>query len=201
MKYSWSWSVEDFFGYNIHIHEEYFCLRTWSLSMSNKRLSQLEKNLESQYKILGAAEDGINQAQSTVAVAKYELEIDTSILPKIRKYEEEYFRILADYSQDIVFEEADAQIVLALIAEELVRLKEKSDLSDVVLEKLARIEEKIDAPGVTADAKLKATLSVFPPFLGLCYEGQVDTENFCRKYLPTFTNLVKKAQKKIFDLG
>ncbi|MEB3180856.1 MAG: hypothetical protein VKL59_17770 [Nostocaceae cyanobacterium] len=60
---------------------------------------------------------------------------------------------------------------------------------------MTQIEDKLNEPGVTADAKLKGTLSIFPPFIGLSYEAQLDTENFCRKYFPTFTRLIKGAKK------
>lgn len=164
--------------------------------MISPRLSKLQKNLDAQYKLLGAAEDGINQAQSKVAAAKYEMEIDEDIRPRIHKYEEEYFALLQQESPSMTFVEADAQAVVDVLNQEIVRVQRQPDnYTADILELLKRMEAKLNEPGVTADAKLKGTLSMFPPFIGLSYEAQLDTENFCRKYFPTFTRLIKGAKK------
>lgn len=159
------------------------------------RLAQLEKNLKAQYTLLGAAEEGINQAQSKTAVAKYEMEIEDDIRPKIRRYEEEYFQLLGQCALDVTFAEADADAAIGAIAQEIQTVRRQPDLPADMLAALERIEAKLNEPGVTADAKLKGTLSVFPPFIGLSYEAQLDTESFCRKYFPTFTRLIKGTKK------
>jgi chromosome segregation ATPase len=149
--------------------------------MISDRLSQLEKNLNAQYKLLAAAEEGINQAQSKVAAAKYEMEIDNDIRPRIQKYEEEYFSLLQQESASVTFVEADAQAVVDALSQEIVRVQRQPDgYTAEILELLKQIEDKLNEE-VTADAKLKGTLSIFPPFIGLSYEAQLDTENFCRQ--------------------
>lgn len=164
--------------------------------MVGDRLSQLNRNLQAQYKLLGAAEQGINQAISKVDAAKYEMEIENDIRPRIRQYEEEYFVVLQQESPNVTFVEADARAVIDVLSQEIVRVQRQPDgYTAEILELLQRIEAKLNEPGVTADAKLKATLSMFPPFIGLSYDAQLDTENFCRKYLPTFTRLIKGAKK------
>jgi predicted nucleic acid-binding Zn-ribbon protein len=149
--------------------------------MISDRLSQLEKNLNAQYKLLAAAEEGINQAQSKVAAAKYEMEIDNDIRPRIQKYEEEYFSLLQQESASVTFVEAEAQAVVDALSQEIVRVQRQPDgYTAEILELLKQIEDKLNEE-VTADAKLKGTLSIFPPFIGLSYEAQLDTENFCRQ--------------------
>ena len=162
--------------------------------MSIVRLSQLEKNLNRLYALLGAAEDGTIGAISKVDKLKYEMEAD-EFKPQIRKVEEELFSLLQQESGDLTFGEMEAQATIDVIAQEVTRVKLQPNLSAQVLTVLERIEVKLNEPGVTADAKLKGTLSIFPPFIGLAYEGQIDTENFCRKYFPTFTRLLKGAKK------
>ncbi|MBD2327323.1 hypothetical protein [Alkalinema sp. FACHB-956] len=159
------------------------------------RIQQIEKNLKLLYAQLGAAEEGAIMAQSTVAKTKYEQEIETDLKPKIRQFEQELFTLLQQESAGLIFGEAEAQATIEVIAQEVKQLQGQPDLDEEMLGLLRRIEAKLNEPGVTADAKLKGTLSIFPPFIGLSYEAQLDTENFCRKYFPTFTRLLKGAKK------
>ena len=158
------------------------------------RLPQLEKNLTRLYALLGAAEDGAIGAISKVDKTKYEFEVD-DLKPQIQKVEEDLFALLQQESSGLTFRDIDAQATIDVIEQEVTRVKLQPNLSEHVLTVLERIEVKLNEPGVTADAKLKGTLSIFPPFIGLAYEGQIDTENFCRKYFPTFTRLLKSAKK------
>lgn len=163
--------------------------------MSIDRFPQLEKNLNRLYAQLGAAEDGMVGAISKIDKIKYQQEIDDEIRPQIHKFEDEWFALLQQEGRALTFGETEAQATIDVIAQEVERVRLQPDLSAQVLVVLARIEAKLNEPGVTADAKLKGTLSIFPPFIGLAYEGQIDTENFCRKYFPTFTRLIKGAKK------
>ncbi|NJR68510.1 MAG: hypothetical protein HC771_07435 [Synechococcales cyanobacterium CRU_2_2] len=128
-------------------------------------------------------------------VIQNEQKLRTKIRPRIRECEEELFALLAQEGGALTFGETEAQATIEVIAQEVERVRLQPDLSERVLGVLGRIEAKLNEPGVTADAKLKGTLSVFPPFIGLAYEGQIDTENFCRKYFPTFTRLIQGAKK------
>ena len=159
------------------------------------RIQQIEKNLKLLYAQLGAAEEGAIKSQSVVLKLKYEQEIEDDLKPQTRKFEQELFTLLQQESQGLIFVETDAQATIDVIAQEVTQLQRQPDLDGEMLVLLQRIEAKINEPGVTADAKLKGTLSIFPPFIGLSYEGQLDTENFCRKYFPTFTRLIKGAKK------
>jgi hypothetical protein len=160
-----------------------------------ERVSELLDLLEILYKRRQSLEKGALITPDDDKVAQNEIKIRSEIRPKIREYEEELFALLQQESSGFVFVEADAQATIDIIAQEVSQARRKADLSAQVLETLQRIEKKLNEPGVTADAKLKGTLSVFPPFIGLAYEGQIDTENFCRKYISTITRLIKGAKK------
>ncbi len=158
------------------------------------RLPQLQKNLSNLYGLLGAAEDGAIGAISKVDKRKYEMEAE-ELKPRIQQAEKDLFGLLEQSGPDLTFVEKDAQATIDAIGTEVVRMKQQPDLSGQMLAILERLEAKLNEPGVTADAKLKGTLSILPPFIGLAYEGQVDTENFCRKYFPTFTRLINNSKK------
>jgi hypothetical protein len=163
--------------------------------MSIARIHETQENLELLYEQRNALEKGALLTPDDEKATQNEQKLRTKIRPKIREFEEELFALLAQESRNLTFGEVDAQATIDVIAQEVERVKLQPDLSAQVLVVLERIEAKLNEPGVTADAKLKGTLSVFPPFIGLAYEGQIDTENFCRKYFPTFTRLIKGAKK------
>jgi hypothetical protein len=162
--------------------------------MVSDRLAQIEKNLNRLYRLLGAAEDGAIGAISKVDKLKYEMETE-DLRPQISKTLEELFLLLNQESSGLTFVETDAQTGIDIIEQEIERLKQKQNLSEQVLGALQRIENHLNQPEATADAKLKGTLSMFPPFIGLSYESQLDTENFFRRYFPTFMGLIKGAKK------
>jgi hypothetical protein len=163
--------------------------------MSIERICEVQESLELLYQQRNALERGSLITPDDEKVIQNEQKLRTKIRPKIRQFEEELFALLAQDGGELTFGEAGAQVTIDAIAQEVERVRLQPDLSAQVLMVLERIEAKLNEPGVTADAKLKGTLSVFPPFIGLAYEGQIDTENFCRNYFPTFTRLIKGAKK------
>jgi hypothetical protein len=164
----------------------------------NNRLKKLEENLEDQYRLLGAAEDGIKEAQSSIDREQYKISIEKRILPIIREYEEEYFTLVATLSSDCIFEQDDIESALESISCEVSRVNQNlAKYPPELVAILAKIEAKLSEPSVAADAKLKATISLLPPFIGLSYDAQLDTENFCRKYFPTFRKLIRNSKKNL----
>jgi hypothetical protein len=163
--------------------------------MSIERIREIQENLELLYEQRNALEKGALLTPDDEKAVQNEQKLRTKTRPRIRAEEEELFALLAQAGGALTFGEADAQATIDVIAQEVERVRLQPDLSAQVLVVLERIEAKLNEPGVTADAKLKGTLSIFPPFIGLAYEGQIDTENFCRKYFPTFTRLIKGAKK------
>jgi hypothetical protein len=61
---------------------------------------------------------------------------------------------------------------------------------------LHKIYIEVSKPGTPAAAKLKGALSMFPPFVSLSYEAEIDTENFFRAHFPTFTSWSKTLARK-----
>ncbi|MGL5059476.1 MAG: hypothetical protein ACRC62_05790 [Microcoleus sp.] len=164
--------------------------------MISDRLRELQDNLKLLYEQRDALEKGALMTPDDEKATQNQQKLRLKIRPKIREYEEEMFSLLQQESPNVIFVEADAQAVIDVLSQEIVRVQRQPDgYTAEILELLQRIEAKLNEPGVTADAKLKATLSMFPPFIGLSYEAQLDTENFCRKYFPTFTRLIQGAKK------
>ena len=166
-------------------------------SIVSDRLKKIESGLAVQYRLLGAAEDGINQSQSSIDRERYEISIEAEIKPKIRCFEEQYFVFVEGILGDRVFQEEDVDLVLKNFSSEIERINRRPDnYPEEFLKLLEQINEKLSQPNVTADAKLKASISLLPPFIGLSYDAQLDTEGFCRKYFPNFVKLLKRSKKK-----
>jgi hypothetical protein len=64
-----------------------------------------------------------------------------------------------------------------------------------IMEYLQKILAKVEEPGPTASAKLKTVISSIPPFIGISYEAELDTENFLNRYFPTFMKAVQSLKK------
>lgn len=65
-----------------------------------------------------------------------------------------------------------------------------------MLDWLQKIYAEVSKPGEPAAAKLKGTLSLLPPFVGLAYEAELDTETFLKRHFPTFQQWAKALAKK-----
>ncbi|HIK51035.1 MAG TPA: hypothetical protein IGS17_08945 [Oscillatoriales cyanobacterium M59_W2019_021] len=163
--------------------------------MHENRLAQIEENLELLYEQLGAIEQGSLMTPDPMAKAQAKQRIRKEIKPEIRKYELEYLQVLQQNASE--FADEDAQAVIDVLAEEVQQIQSlPSSSSPEILEILQRIEAKLNEPGTTAAAKLKGTLSLMPPFVNVSYETELDTENFFRKYFPTFTAATRRLRGK-----
>jgi hypothetical protein len=165
--------------------------------MTNDRLSQIEKSLG----ILREQQAALEQEAllySGLPKIRADQQIQEEIKPKIREYEREYRQILEAASARLEISEPDAEIIIAEIVEGVTQLEAQPINPDVaeVLQILREIRDKLNQPGTTAAAKLKGVISSIPPFVGVSYEAELDTENFFRKHFPTFTRLIKGAAKK-----
>ena len=173
--------------------------------MPTSRLSQLEKNL-------GRLRDqlhGIESAQITAPQAHkvQHQQMIEDIRAEMQPFEQEYWEIVAQQSGEIEVTEPEAEVIIAEIVEQHTSGGQGQSYPEPVLEILQKIYEKVNEPGTTAAAKLKATLSLLPPFIGIAYETELDTENTLRKYLPPlnslsnplprFTKWVQNAAKKL----
>ena len=92
--------------------------------------------------------------------------------------------------------EPEAEIFVADIVEEVGQFEVQGQYSDEVLQILQEIRDKLNQPGATAAAKLKGVISSIPPFVGISYEAELDTENFFQQHFPTFRKWAKALPKK-----
>lgn len=165
--------------------------------MNSDRLRQLEENLELLREQQAALE---REALLTTGLHKTQAEqrLRLEVKPKIRDYEQEYWQILTQQSSQLEIAEPEAEVAIAEIVQAVTHIEAQplNTHSAEVLQLLREIRDKLNQPGTPAAAKLKGVISSIPPFIGVSYEAELDTENFFRKYFPTFTRLIKGAAKK-----
>ncbi|MEG4117767.1 hypothetical protein QUA43_09870 [Microcoleus sp. N9_B4] len=164
-------------------------------SMQINRLSQIEKNL----KLLRDQQHALErEAILTTGLPKIHAEqrLQEEIKPKIREYEKEYWQVLAQQTKTVEIPEPEAEIIVAEIVEEVGQIEVQRQYPDEVVQILQEIRDKLNQPGQTAAAKLKGVISSIPPFIGISYEAELDTENFFQRHFPTFQKGVKALAKK-----
>jgi hypothetical protein len=161
---------------------------------NNNRLRAVEKNLallrqqiesKEEAKIIAPFDDK----------ARIELGIQ-KLREEMRPFEEEYWQILATKSTQVEIIEAEAEIVVAELVEQVGQLQNNNQYPDEVVQLLKKIYSEVSKPNTPAAAKLKGALSMFPPFVSLGYEVEIDTESFFVKYMPTLTKWCKALAKK-----
>ena len=158
--------------------------------MPINRLSQLEQNLELFREQLGGLEEAmITSHQSQKVLHKQQIR---QLRKEMQPFEREYWEILAQKAGEIEIPEPEAEVIIAEIVEQYPQIQGSRENAEV-LALLQQIYEKVNQPGATAAGKLKGSLSLLPPFVGVTYETELDTENTLRKYFPTFTNWTSQA--------
>ena len=153
--------------------------------MSNYRLHTVEENLELLRKQVAGKEKA-----KILAPFEEQTRIELGIQElrkQMRPFEEEYWILLAVRSAQVEIPEPEAEVVVAELVEQVGQLQTSNQYPDEMLQILQQIYAEVSKPDTPAAAKLKGALSMFPPFVGLGYEVEIDTENFFRTYLPTFT--------------
>jgi|688.fasta_scaffold19453_8 hypothetical protein len=158
--------------------------------MNKNRLNEIESHLELLYEQRREKEEAIIVAsRGDKTILKQQLRLE--ILKPIRDYEQEYWQIVANQSNLAEIPEAEAEVVIAEFVEGVGQLQgEKA----AVIEYLQKILAKVEEPGPTAAAKFKTIISSIPPFIGISYEAELDTENFLNRYFPTFVSKVKSLK-------
>jgi hypothetical protein len=163
--------------------------------MDKARLNEIESLLQ----ILREQKIGLEkEVLLCTGIQKIQTEqrLKSEIQPKILQYEKEYWQILAQ-PRFIEFSDQEANVVFAEVVKEFNSIELKESAYPIeVLTLLTEIRDKLNQNDKTAAAKLKGVISSIPPFIGLSYEAEIDTENFFTKYLPTFTRFVKDKTKK-----
>ena len=114
----------------------------------------------------------------------------------MRPFEEEYWNLLTVRSAQVEIPEPEAEVVVAELIEKVGQLQTSNQYPDEMLQILQQIYAEVSKPDTPAAAKLKGALSMFPPFVGLGYEVEIDTENLFRTYLPTFTRWYRTLARK-----
>ena len=160
------------------------------------RLEHLRQLLEGYQEQIQGMEDARMMA-SAMDKARINLNIRAT-RKEMRPVEQEYWELLAQLAtqEPIVEAEAEKAIVEVIQAVEVLETRPVSDRSDEMLVLLQQIRDKLNEPGSPAAAKLKGMISMLPPFVGLSYEAELDTENFLRRHFPTFRKLVETIVKK-----
>lgn len=164
--------------------------------MSTHRLGQLEHQLSLlQEQLAGIEEAKITARPEDKVLLEQRIR---KLKQEIHPIEEAYWRAVASSANQLDISEADAEVAVGEIVEAVTQLETYpvAAYSAEMLQLLREIRDKLNAPGSPAAAKLKGTLSSFPPFIGLSYEAELDTENFFRTHFPTFTRLIRGAAKK-----
>jgi hypothetical protein len=162
---------------------------------SDDRLSQIEKKL----KLLRDQQDALEQeAILTTGLAKIQAKqrLGEEIKPEIREYEKEYWQVLAQQTQTEEIPEQEAESIVAEIVEGVGQIEVQRQYPDEVIQILQEIRDKLNQPGATAAAKLKGVISSIPPFVGISYEAELDTENIFQRHFPTFRKWAKVFAKK-----
>jgi hypothetical protein len=158
------------------------------------RLSDMEENLELLREQLVGKVKALNLAPQE---DKTRIELQIREMRKdIRKQEQEYWQVFARQTKTAEIPESEAEIIVAEIVEEVGQIEVQRQYPDEVVQILRQIRDKLNQPGPTAAAKLKGVISSIPPFVGISYEAELDTENFFQQHFPTFRQWAKVLAKK-----
>lgn len=154
--------------------------------MSVKELERLEKNIDRlKDQLAGKRDILVTIAPEEKVRIKQQIE---DLRLEIRDFESEKWELIAEMSQGISVSEAEAETLIAEILENEGQIVTRSETQapPEVIALLKKILDKLNEPAPNAAAKLKGVISSFPPFVGVSYEAELDTEQTLRKYFPTF---------------
>ena len=158
------------------------------------RLSDMEENLEDMQEQLVGKVKALNLAEQAEKIRiKQQIR---ELRKEIREQEEEYWLVIARQTKTEEIPEHEAEVIVAEIVEEVGQIEVQRQYPDEVVQILQEIRDKLNQPGPTAAAKLKGVISSIPPFVGISYEAELDTENFFQQHLPTFRKWAKVLAKK-----
>jgi uncharacterized membrane-anchored protein YjiN (DUF445 family) len=158
-----------------------------------QRLTDLEDLLELDYEKLAEHEQELSMTASPNVRNEAKQRIKRDIMPRIRKYEAEYWSLLRQFASGSEITESEAQTAIATIVQDVEIVQAKS-LPEEVLRKLQEISDKLNEPGTAAAAKAKFMVNVIPGVLA--YEFELDTENALRQVFRPLKQLFGTAAKK-----
>ncbi|HBE20637.1 MAG TPA: hypothetical protein DEG17_25240 [Cyanobacteria bacterium UBA11149] len=161
----------------------------------SERLDELDKILSRYRKQVSGKELALT---TTPSEEKERIKLQISDLKaEMQPFEQEYWDIISQQSSYMEISEQEAEVIVAEIVKDVDKIQvNSSTYSDEVIQLLREIRDKVNQSDKSAAAKLKGVISSIPPFVGISYEAELDTENFLRKHLPTFTNFIEAMKKK-----
>ena len=162
--------------------------------MPINRLPDMEENLELLQEQLVGKVKALNLAPQDDKI-RIKLQI-RELRKEIREQEEDYWQVFARQTKTVEIPEQEAEIIVAEIVEEVGQIEVQGQYPDEVVQILQEIRDKLNQPGATAAAKLKGVISSIPPFVGISYEAELDTENIFQRHFPTFRKWAKVLAKK-----
>jgi hypothetical protein len=164
--------------------------------MPSNRLHEVEE-------ILNRYRKQVSGKEMTLTTTPYEdkerikLQID-DLKKDMLPYEKEYWEILSQQSGAIEISEQEAQIAVAEFVEQVGKIEVgSSTYTNEVIILLKEIRDTVNQQNQSAAAKLKGVISSIPPFVGVSYEAELDTETFLRKNFPTFITITDKIDNII----
>jgi hypothetical protein len=164
--------------------------------MNSERLKQIESHLQ----LLREQQAALEQEEilsSGLPQIQIQQKLKIDIKPKIQKYEQEYWEVLALQSNALDLSEQEAVSIVGEIVDKVHDLElQVISYPDSVMAMLKEISDKLSQNDGSAAAKLKGVISSIPPFVGISYEAEIDTENFLRNNFPTFIDWIERATKK-----
>ena len=143
-----------------------------------QRLAQLENLLELDYEKLVEHEEELSITSSPSSRNEARQRIKREIMPRIRKYEAEYWVLLNEIPSISGITEAEAQAAITTIIQEA-EIIQNQPMPNEILQKLQEILNKLNEPGTAAAAKAKFALNLIPGIFA--YEFELDTENALRR--------------------
>lgn len=154
-----------------------------------QRLAYLEDNLEILYEKLGEFEQELIISSSQPAKFELKQRIKREILPKIRRYEAEYWEIYPKEAIIISDEEAASQLVkVEQAVESIDRISLTFDPELIPL--LQDIRAELEEQNKAASAKLKVVLPLIPMIAS--YELEIETEGLMYKAWKSIKRLVRR---------
>ena len=162
----------------------------------SRRLADLEKTLELLIEKLGSMEQNLAMASDAEVKISIKQRIREEIKPDIDKFQTEYWDTLAREVNSLKINETEADAAVIEVIQVIESFEQNN--ADMYAEQgialLLDIRNKLSEPGPSATAKLKAAIPLFPPFVS--YEVEFEPASFLRRVFPTFSRLVRKAEKK-----
>lgn len=134
------------------------------------------------------------------------IEIQIEGLQKnILKFEQTKWELIAEMTAEVTVSEEEAEPLVAELIQEVEQVTGESsaDVSAEMVMLLQQILDKLNEPESPAAAKLKAAITSFPPFVGLSYKAELDTD-FCETKFPDVWEVDsggKRALKKVVGIA